>query len=80
MLLIVFINLMIIFLFYQPIIILEDGNNILYLIFYLLHIFKKFILKILVELPFHSTSTLNFHAELEINGIVYIIKIIIILY
>ena len=54
----------------------EDGNNI-YLIFYLLLIFKKGILKYLAELPFNSTFDLNFHAQLEMNVILYIIKIII---
>ena len=39
--------------------ILEDGNNI-YLVFYFLHIFKKLILKNLVELPFISTFYVKF--------------------
>ena len=37
----------------------QDGNNI-YFIFYLLPIFKKFILKNLVELPFNITFELKF--------------------
>ena len=36
--------------------------------------FRKCILKILVECPSIQLSTLNFHAQLEMNGILYIIK------
>ena len=53
--------------------ILEDGNDI-YLIFYFSHIFKKSTLENLVELNSIQLPTLNFHAQLEINGIVHIIK------
>ena len=53
--------------------ILEDGNNI-YSIFYFFKHIKKFILKNLVELPINTTLTIHFHAQLEMNGILYIIK------
>ena len=43
--------------------------------FFFLHIKK--ILKILLELPFNSTLKLNFHSQLEMNGILYAIIIVI---
>ena len=54
--------------------ILEDGNNI-YSIFYFLHIFKNCISKIF-SLVTHQYNfrPKNFQAQLQMNGILYMIK------
>ena len=57
--------------------ILEHGNNIYFLF---LHIFEEFILKNLVELPSIKVSGLNYSVQLEIIEILYIIKLVIIVY
>ena len=49
-------------------------------IFSFLQILKQIISKKLVELQFNSISSINFHAQLVINVILYIIKIVIIAY
>ena len=59
--------------------ILEDGNNI-YLIFYFLNTVKKGYNFFYLSYPSIQLSTLKFHAHLKFNGILHIIKIVIIVY
>ena len=62
------------FFFLKQIMILENGNNIYLIFVYFLLIIKKGILKFTrVSLHFNF-QTLNLHAQLEMNGILYITK------
>ena len=67
------------YLFCLLIVVLEDGNNI-YLIWYFLYILKKLFKKIYLSYPSIQLSSLLFHAQLEMNAILHIIKMIPIVY